>query len=180
MFSETQKTAYHSVKAPDALRSRVLDMADETPRRRKRPAYRRMTAAAAACLMLVMLMTALLPKSGAEILTGGSTIGSEPVAVSENGGIALARAAETLSLPLTVKPHGRASLTLSHGVLRSGDTIIAARCEIDSPAELIWEIEAPDTAETYELRIDCGEERSVLTLAFDAEENCWTVFAAEE
>lgn len=180
MFSEAQKSAYRAVSAPETLRSRVLDMAMDAPQPKKRPVRRWMTAAVAACFVLVMLSSALLPKNGTEILVGGAALGSEPIAVEESDGVALARAVETLGVPLTVKPHGKAVIELSHGVLNSGGTVIADRCEIDSPAELIWEIESPDPAKTYVLRVDCGEDRSVLTLAFDAAENRWTVFSAQE
>lgn len=178
MFTEAQKSAYRAVTAPPSLRERVLDMATEAPQPKKRPARRWMGAAVAACLVLVMT-SALMPKHGTEILVGGNAVGNEPVAV-ERSGIALARAAETLVVPLTVKTHEDVALVPEHGVLRSGDTMIAARCEINSPAELTWEIENPDTAERYELRMTCGDEVTVLTLAFDAAENCWTVFAAQE
>ncbi len=179
MFSEAQKSAYRAVTAPESLRERVLDIAADRPRPKKKPAGRWLAAAIAACLMLVM-SSALLPKGGTEILTGGAAIGGEPVALSESGGVALARAAEPLQVPLAVNPRGEVTLTPEDGVLRSGDTLIAAGTTIDAPAELIWEIERPDTAETYVLRVDGGAGSSALTLAFDAAENCWTVFAAQE
>ncbi len=65
-------------------------------------------------------------------------------------------------------------------MLKSADALIVSSAEIDAPAELIWEIENPDMAETYVLRVDCGDESSALTLAFDAAENRWTVFVAQE
>lgn len=178
MFSEAQKSAYRAVTAPESLRERVLDMATDMPQKKK-PAGRWLTTAVAACLVLVM-SSALLPKGGTEILVGGTAVGDAPVAVDGNSGVALARAVETLRVPLTVKTKKEMTLTPEDGVLRSAEALIAVNAVIDSREELFWEIENPDTAETYVLHVDSGDGSSALTLAFDAAENCWTVFAAQE
>ena len=184
MFREAEKREYRQITAPAELRERVLNMAKEAPQQpKKKPARRWMGTAVAACFALVMMVSTLLPSRGIEFCMDGAVISESAVSFGENtSGIALARAANVLSVPLTVKTGAETTLTPSRGVLRNShdaDTVCIVGV-IDGTTDLIWEIEAVDPAESYTLCAESGEESSVLTLAFDADANCWTVCAAQE
>lgn len=174
MFSEAEKREYRALRAPEELRQRVLTLAENAPPERQRSVRRRwMAPAMAACLALVLLTAALLPRADVRLTAG------EPVSAAESGIALLSRAAEPLTVPVTVETGGPAALTASAGLLRDAVTGGEVR-QIDGAAELLWELEAPEKTERYTLTVDCGGERAVLTLAFDAAEGRWTVGAAKE
>lgn len=173
MFSEAEKREYRALHAPEELRQRVLTMAENAPPVRRPVRRRWMVSAMAACLMLVLLTAALLPRADLRLTAG------EPAGAAESGIALLSRAAEPLTVPVTVETSGSAVLTVSAGLLRSADTGEEVR-QIDGAAALLWELDAPEKTERYTLTADCGGERTVLTLAFDAAEGRWTVSAAKE
>lgn len=173
MFSEAEKREYRALRAPEELRQRVLTMAENAPQARRTVRRRWMPAALAACLMLALLTAALLPRADLRLTAG------EPVTAAESGIAMLSRAAEPLTVPVTVETRGPAVLSVSAGLLRNADTGEEVR-QLDGAAALLWELDAPEETERYTLTADCGGERTTLTLAFDAAEGRWTVGAAKE
>lgn len=173
MFSEAEKREYRAQRAPEELRQRVLTMAENAPQTRRTVLHRWMPGALAACLALVLLTAALLPRADVRLTAG------EPVAAAESGIALLSRTAEPLTVPVTVRTRGPASLSVSAGLLRDADTGEEVR-QIDGAAALHWELDAPEETERYTLTADCDGERTILTLAFDAAEGRWTVGAAKE
>lgn len=173
MFSEAEKREYRALHAPEELRQRVLTLAESAPQTRRPVRRRWMVPAMAACLALVLLTAALLPRADVRLTAG------EPVRTAESGIALLSRAAEPLTVPVTVETSAPAALSVSAGLLRDADTGEEVR-QLDGAAELLWELDAPEETERYTLTADCGGERTVLTLAFDAAEGRWTARAAKE
>ena len=180
MFTEAQKTAYQNMTAPTQLRGKVLEMAKNAPAKpveRKRPVRRWMTTAVAACLVLVASVS-LLPRGGDVTLQlDGMTVTETATAFSANTPMT-ARAIASMCLPVTVETETDAVLSVSHGQL-----FVEDGTEVNSVSAgmttLYWAISPVDTSEEYLLRVS-GKKPTLMTLAFDAEENCWTVSAAKE
>lgn len=180
MFTEAQKTAYQNMTAPTELRGKVLEMARSAPAKpaeRKQPIRRWMTTAVAACLVLVASVT-LLPRGGDVTLQlDGVTVTETATAFSANTPMT-ARAIASMCLPVLVKTEEDAEISVSCGQLLAEDgsevTAVSA-----GATTLYWAISPVDTNEEYTLRVR-GEKITLMTLAFDAEENCWTVSAAKE
>ena len=180
MFSESQKTAYQSVTAPSELREKVLRMAREAPAKEvvgKRPARRWMASAVAACLVLVASVS-FLPRGGDVTLrVDGLSLTETATPISASAPMA-ARSLASMCLPVTVETEEEAKLLVSHGELlaEKGEAVSTA-----APGEttVYWSIGGVDTNERYTLSV-CGDKTTVLTLAFDAEEGCWTAFAVKE
>jgi redox-regulated HSP33 family molecular chaperone len=181
MFTEAQKTAYQNMTAPTELRGKVLEMAKAAPAKpaqTKRPVRRWMTTAVAACFVLVVSVSALLPRSGDVTLSlDGMEVTETATAFSASTPMT-ARAIASMCLPVTVETDEDAKLSVSCGQLlaEDGTEVTAVHA---GETTLYWAISPVDTNETYELRLH-GDTVTCMTLAFDAEENCWTVFAAKE
>lgn len=175
MFSEAEKREYRAIRAPEGLRQRVLDMADTAAAAPvKRRSRRWMPTAVAACLVLTLLAAVLLPRADLAV-TAGPVGGS----ADESGVAALARAAEPLTVPVTVTTRGETALAVSDGRLlraETGEEVTGT----DGAADLLWEIDAPHEEMRYTLTACRGDERVTLTLAFDTAEGRWTACAAEE
>ena len=133
--------------------------------------------AVAACLLLVASVS-LLPRGGeVSLQLDGMPVTETATAFSASTPMA-ARAIASMCLPVTVETEEDATLTVSCGQIMTADgteiTAVAA-----GKTTLYWAISPVDTNEEYRLRI-CGDTVTCMTLAFDAEENCWTVSAAKE
>ena len=180
MFTEVQKTAYQNMTAPAELRGKVLEMARSAPAKpveRKQPIRRWMTTAVAACLILVASVS-LLPQGGNVTLRmDGVEVTERATAFSANTPMT-ARAIASMCLPVTVETETAAELQVSHGALMAEDgTEVNA---VDAGATtLYWAIQNLSTDEEYLLTVQ-GDDTTLMTLAFDAEENCWTVSATKE
>ena len=180
MFTEAQKTAYQNMTAPAELRGKVLDMARSAPAkpvRSKRPVRRWMSTAVAACLLLVASVS-LLPRGGeVSLQLDGMPVTETATAFSASTPMA-ARAMASMCLPVTVETEKDADVSVSCGQIMTVDgtevTTVAA-----GETTLYWAISPVDTSEEYSLCI-YGDTVTRMTLAFDAKENCWTVFAAKE
>lgn len=181
MFTEEQKTAYQNMTAPAELREKVLEMAKTAPAKpveRKRPARKWMSTAVAACLVVVVGATMLLPRGGNVTLRmDGVEVTETATAFSANMPMT-ARAIASMCLPVTVETEWDAEISVSCGQVLAED---GTEVSVVSAGEttLYWAISPVDANEEYTLRV-CGEKSTCMTLAFDAEENCWTVFAAKE
>ena len=181
MFTEAQKTAYQNMTAPTELRGKVLEMAKVAPAKpveRKRPVRRWMSTAVAACLVLVVGVSALLPRgSDVTLQLDGMPVTETATAFSASTPMT-ARAIASMCLPVTVETEEDAEISVSHGQLFAEDgtevSVVGA-----GATTLYWAISPVDTKEEYTLRVG-GEKITCMKLAFDAEENCWTVFAAKE
>lgn len=176
MFSEAEKREYRSIRPPEELRQRVLELAPTEARQpRRRSALRRwQTMTAAACLALALLAAALLPRADLRLAAEEPLTGSG----GEDGIAVLARAAGTLTVPVTVSAHGETALSVSHGQLRSSETGEAVT-HVTGSAELLWELDAPDETQQYHLHAVCGDTEATLTLAFDPAQCRWTAQAAQ-
>ena len=181
MFTEAQKTAYQNMTAPTELRGKVLEMARTAPAKpavRKRPVRRWVSTAVAACLVLAVGVTKLLPRGSDVVLQlDGMPVTETAAAFSANTPMT-ARAIASMCLPVTVETEEDAEISVSYGQLfaENGTEVSAVGA---GTTTFYWAISPVDTNEEYTLRVD-GEKITCMTLAFDAEENCWTVFAAKE
>ncbi|MBR6678020.1 MAG: hypothetical protein IKL23_04760 [Oscillospiraceae bacterium] len=166
--------------APAELRGKVLEMARSAPAKsveRKRPIRRWMTTAVAACLILVASVS-LLPQGGNVTLRmDGVEVTEGATAFSANTPMT-ARAIASMCLPVTVETEEAAELTVSHGQLLAEDGTEVNAVSAGTTT-LYWAISPVDTHEEYILRVS-GRKITCMTLAFDAEENCWTVSATKE
>lgn len=181
MFTEAQKTAYQNMTAPTELRGKVLEMARTAPAKsveRKLPVRRWMSTAVAACLMLVVGVSALLPRSGDVTLRlDGMPVTETATPFSANTPMT-ARAIASMCLPVTVETEEDAEISVSYGQLLAEDGTEVSAVSAGATT-LYWAISPVDTKEEYTLRVG-GAKSTCMKLAFDAEENCWTVFAAKE
>ena len=181
MFTEAQKTAYQNMTAPTELRSRVLEMAKAAPAKpsvSKRAVRHWMSAAVAACLVLVIGTSVLLNRdSDVTLLLDGMSVTETAAAFSASTPMT-ARAIASMCLPVTVETDEDAELSVSCGQLLAEDGAEVTAVHAGETT-LYWAISPVDTNETYELRLH-GDTVTCMTLAFDAEENCWTAFAAKE
>lgn len=176
MFSEAEKREYRSIRPPEELRQRVLELAPTEARQPgRRSALRRwQTMTAAACLALALLAAALLPRADLRLAADDPLTGSG----GEDGIAVLARAAGTLTVPVRVSAHGETALSVSHGQLHSSETGETVT-HVTGSAELLWELDAPDETQQYTLHAVCGDTEATLTLAFDPAQCRWTVQAAQ-
>ena len=181
MFTEAQKTAYQNMTAPTELRSKVLEMAKSAPAKpveRKRPVRRWMSTVVAACLVLVVSATMLLDRGSDVALQLDGMPVTETAAAFSASTPMTARAIASMCLPVTVETEEDAEISVSHGQLLAEDGTEVSALSAGTTT-LYWAISPVDTNEEYTLRVG-GEKITCMTLAFDAEENCWTVFAAKE
>lgn len=181
MFTEAQKTAYQSMTPPAELREKVLQMAKNAPARpveRKRPIRRWMTTAVAACLVLVVSLGMLTPRhSDVTLRLDGMEVTETAAPFAVNTPM-MARALASMCLPVTVETETAAELQVSHGMLMAEDGTEVNAVDVGTTT-LYWAIQNLSTEEEYLLTVQ-GDDTTLMTLAFDAGENCWTVSATKE
>lgn len=144
------------------------------PRRRR---YLPRALAAAACLALIVTAAFLAQRAPqAGLFIGGTPLADDPIPIEQPAPMALApaRAAQPLSIPLTVGSGEKAvEVSVSGGVLDSplDSTPRALSCRTVSGGEaLTWTIERPDKDAVYTLRLDG---RPAAVLRYDAANGWW-------
>ncbi len=162
MTEEMLKDAYRAIEPPRALRGKVL--AESAAARRERARRRKRSAALAACLLLVVSLSVYaaspVPQfsSGAQMLTGETTVPGETIVLAESAvrGSAKADTPAMFSLGedaedcIALTAERAEEITVSCGTLYRFDTLSGTATELALPYRaaagevLYWQVGAPD------------------------------------
>ena len=166
MFDNAQVREYKSIKAPDELRRSVLENCKS---RKKRSGYVYKISGLAACLaVIIALSLAFGGGSGAEIFTGGISVGDAPASLTAGASPVSARAYTGLSLE--VELHKTSVITSNDGAVNIYDyeTGIELSGEITPrKVSVIWNVFPEDTDRIYVLEIADNRETTKVALTFD-------------
>ena len=157
MFNDEQIRSYRNMKAPEALRAKVLSSA--RPRRiRVMP----LIAALAACLILALSFGSLTDGGEAILINGqipnGSTVLFQTVPASAN------RAASVYTFEVDLRLNSPAEVTVSSGIVSAGDIPAARSIRISGSTTLTWETECSESLPVCEMEIRDNDGVTVITL----------------
>lgn len=190
MFDQKQIDAYCSVTAPADLRRQVLNMAAEKAERKPffQTAGFRSLSAVAACLVLMLAVT--LPNSvpaGPEFSLDGSPVTAEAMPLPQSTQVAAlsARTAPLVTVPLKLDLSEETTLSVDRGALtvvnpKTEDVLfIGSTGTVSKDCLLTWSI-SDETRTPCTLTAQTADEVCTIILAFNADENSWTIRCSVE
>lgn len=160
VFNEQEVQAYQSIRAPEALRSKVL--AKKKPVRQWNKV---LPGLAAACLVLVVAGSFLFRGGEPGILVNGETLKSS-IVYHDLAPAAEMRSTPDLTVPMKLELSGTAVLRVTHGLLAMENRSPAAELVASGDVELLWQIPREGEIPLCELTIDDGKDVTAITLEY--------------
>lgn len=158
MFNREQIEAYRSIKAPDALRDRVL-----SSRKPRRLRLMPLAAVLAACLILALSLGTLSGDSS--VLINGQVPDGSPIACSLSPA-AENRAAPIYSFEVELTDDGTAEVSVSSGWVSAEGIPAAKSLTLRTPAVLCWETECDDATPDCTMEIRDADGTTAVTLTY--------------
>ena len=157
MFNDEQIRSYRNVKAPEALREKVLSSAKP----RKRVHTMPLVAALAACLILAVSFGSL---TGGEAILINGQVPDGSVILYESAPASSNRAAPIYTFEIDLRLDSPADVTVSSGTVSTKKIPAAKSISLTRSAELIWETECSETLPVCEMEIRDSDGVTVITL----------------
>ena len=159
MFNDEQIRSYRSIKAPEALREKVLSSAK--PRRiRVMP----LVAALAACLILALSFGSLT--GGGEDIRINGQVPDGSVVLFESVPASANRSAPVCTFEVELRLDSPAEVTVSSGTVSAKKIPAAKAVRLSRSATLIWETECSEALPVCELEIRDSDGVTVITLTY--------------
>ena len=158
MFSDEQIRSYRNIKAPDALKEKVLSSEKHRRRIRVMP----LAAALAACLILALSFGSFTGSSEDVLVNGqtpnGSVILFQSLPASAN------RAAPVYTFEIDLHLDSPAEVTVSSGTVSTQKIPAAKSIRLSRSATVIWETECGEDLPACEMEIRDNDGTTVVTL----------------
>lgn len=161
MFTEPQRMAYQSIRAPQELKEKI--MAKKKPSGRL-PMY--LSTALAACLVLAIGIGFFFQGGEPGIKINGQQLDTSLV-YYDLSPASEARSTPVLTVPVELELSGESVLSVSHGSLVQEGKSPVTQLTAEGSLSLIWEIRRTEEMPPCELTITNGNDVTTMTLTYE-------------
>lgn len=168
MFSDKQKEAYSTVKAPDELRERILASAEKSEKDNTvlfKTQLSRIVAAAACVVLVAVAAFYAFNSNGIEISVNGVAVSENETVTLTDAPSPLARSAPQAEINLKLDITSGALITVDSGCFDVvGKETNLTEYSAEESIEIVWR---SDGMQKSEMTVDYGRKTCVLVLEYD-------------
>lgn len=179
------RAEYMSIKAPEELYERILNADSVSTGKGRVVLFRRIAASAAAFAVIAVTgFVLLLGNKAPEVYVGSEQLTGEiSISETQNSGIMLARAGNSVECELSFSLKREARVSISDGFLRdeSGEIKLASGEEksFSDKFAVVWSVPDANTEKEYTLTLRDNREEYSVKLYFDRIDSEWKVNLTE-
>ena len=159
MFTEEEVKLYHSIKAPEELRQKII-----TPRKNNKKIISFITIAAAC---FVLIVSGFLINNGkTEIIINGQLL-EDSVVFYDTASMGGRNISSSVSIPIELKIKSNTIISVSEGLISLNGSNPTKEIEISSHCTVWWEIEPHKADGIFEMKIQDKKGVKTVTLKYE-------------